>query len=326
MSYKILSNINNTPIVQTEIRYLLSTHFDNVYENGEVFNFRCNICGDSESRKNIKRGFILKKNNPWMFYCHNCGKSMNVINWLRQYFPSEYRTIMAKIVTNDNVQSDVQLNVGVKDAYDESSVIKHFKKITNFPFAVDYCKSRKIPESIYSKFFYDESGEYKDRIVIPFYDDKGKIYYYQGRAYHSWMTPRYKSRKGNRNSIYNYYNVDKTKYVTVLEGPIDSMFVENSIALTGLNKVKNSYIDKFPLKRFMFDNDDAGKKQSIKNIEDGNKVFNWSLFLRENDLSTSSIKDVNDFILKNGQGIEMLTSDIIDGFFTDNYGDRIYFA
>ena len=69
-------------------------------------------------------------------------------------------------------------------------------------------------------------------MIIPYYDNDNKIYFYEGRALIN-IEPKYLSRVGDYNNIYNYYTVDKNKIVTVLEGVIDSLFIENSISLTG---------------------------------------------------------------------------------------------
>jgi len=189
-----------------------------------------------------------------------------------------------------------------------------------------------IPEEVYSKWFYAEDGYlynnkskvgFKQRLVIPFYNAEGKIYYYQGRALHSWQSPRYKSRKIG-NNIYNYYLVDKSKPVTVLEGPIDSIFVDNSIAVTGL-KFGDEKLNVFPNKRFLQDNDASGNKMAINLLDTGTPVFNWQLFLREYDCD-KAIKDVNDFIRYNKHGIKKLTSDIIDSYFTNRVFDKVYFT
>jgi hypothetical protein len=44
--------------------------------------------------------------------------------------------------------------------------------------AVSYLESREIP---HDGFYYGSSGRYKERIVIPYYDAKGRLIYYNGR-------------------------------------------------------------------------------------------------------------------------------------------------
>ena len=56
--------------------------FKKLREN--VYNFRCPICGDSVQKNSKKRGYFLKKEGRFFFYCHNCGASMSLKNFLYQ--------------------------------------------------------------------------------------------------------------------------------------------------------------------------------------------------------------------------------------------------
>ena len=165
---------------------------------------------------------------------------------------------------------------------------------------------------------------FKGRIIIPFFNDKGRIYYYQGRKFNNEYGVKYLSRFGNHDvNIYNYYNVDMTKYVIILEGPIDAIFVENAIALTGL-KVSDKLVSDIPKKVFLLDNDISGNKKALKLLSKGNNVFIWEKFLKRYECS-SEVKDVNDFVLYNKEGIIKLTLDIIKPFITNKSCDKIFF-
>jgi hypothetical protein len=105
------------------------------------------------------------------------------------------------------------------------------------------------------------------------------------------------------NNYFNVLNVDFSKKVTVVEGQIDSMFVRNCIATTGVTKSKqllHSLVTK-KNSRILFDNDRAGKEQTIELLKKGHEVFLWnkvSYALRrdypESMRAIREIKDVND--------------------------------
>jgi hypothetical protein len=89
----------------------------------------------------------------------------------------------------------------------------------------------------------------------------------------------------------------------VTEGQIDAMFLNNSIATTGISKsrllLENLLSKSNTL--ILFDSDDAGKKQSIELIKRGYRVFLWNKALSEVRKTYSAdyrkvrlIKDVND--------------------------------
>ncbi len=105
------------------------------------------------------------------------------------------------------------------------------------------------------------------------------------------------------NNYYNILNVNFGEKITVTEGQIDSMFVKNSISTTGVTKSK-SILKSLLTKRnsrILFDNDSAGKSESIKLIQEGYSVFLWSKLISDLKrkypnliIDAHKIKDIND--------------------------------
>jgi len=314
-------------IVEKHVKMVLNTYFDDVFETSEYYNVRCNVCGDSQKDKYKKRGFILTTKDPWVYYCHNCGTSTTAIKWMKEYFPVNYKNMIIDIMRNSPDNDTREYNFKRKKSSsdrDEKEDTKHFKKLTKFQDCVDYCENRHIPREVYSKWFYADGGVFSGRIIITFRKPNGKIYYYQGRSFNNKKGVKYLSRFGDhKNTVYNYYNIDKSKPVPILEGPIDSIFVENSIAVTGL-KLKGYIIDSIPKRYFLLDNDQSAHKRVHKLLKTKDYVFNWTKFLKDYKC-IGVVKDVNDFILKNKDGIKLLTWDIIGKYFTNKFADKIYF-
>jgi len=314
-------------IVGQHVRIVLNNYFDDVFETSEYYNIRCNVCGDSTKDKYKKRGFILTTKDPWVYYCHNCGISTTAIKWMKEYFPVNYKNMMIDIMRNKKDDGTKNYNFKRKKGSserDEKEDTKYFKRLTKFPDCVKYCEDRNIPKDVYSQWMYATGGVFFGRIIITFRKPNGKIYYYQGRSFNNKAGVKYLSRFGDHKiTIYNYYNVDVNKPVPILEGPIDSIFVDNSIAVTGL-KLKSDALDKFPKKYFLLDNDKSANKKVHKLLKSKEYVFNWTKFLKDYRCD-GDVKDVNDFINKNNQGIVKLTWDIIGNYFTNKIGDKIYF-
>lgn len=318
---------DNDTLLEIELRNIINLNYDG------RFNFKCPVCGDGNHGK--KRGFLLHRDSQWTYYCHNCNYSSTASFWMKQFFPHNYENYKRELFRLNCNSSNFEkyedkLKVLISNAkqklaertVDESEEIKTFKKITKFEKACEYCQRRKIPESIWSTWFYSIDGLYKDRIVIPYYDLNNQIYYYTGRSLNPKNVIKYMSRKGNNlNSCYNKYNVDESSPVFVLEGPIDSIFVDNSVAMTGF---KFFVVDDIKNKYYMFDNDKTGLYYSIKKLQQGEYVFMWKRFLSDY-LCVKPIKDVNDFILYNDSNITKLTSDMILKYFTNDIKDKIYF-
>ena len=116
--------------------------------------------------------------------------------------------------------------------------------------------------------------------------------------------------------LFNIMNIDITNQLTIVEGPIDSLMLENCIALQGATKM-NNYFDNVDNVRYLFDNDQVGRKHSIDKIKNHKQVFLWDMYLNEircND----KIKDINDLAKK-----DKLNFNTFNHCFSDNEFDII---
>ena len=144
----------------------------------------------------------------------------------------------------------------------------------------------------------------ESRVLIPVYDEKKNLIGVQGRAMNG-EKPKYITIKadGYQNQlIYGLDSVNDQKTVCVFEGPIDSMFIPNSIAVLGANL--KGVVEKFSDCVFCFDNEPRNKQIVSKMqevIDLGEKVCIWPECLK--------IKDINDMIVS-GMTVEMI-QDII---------------
>jgi len=300
---KFSDTIQNDIALDRQIRSVLNSYFKTVIEKSDSYNFRCNVCGDSTKSRTKKRGYILKRKKPWMYFCHNCQYEKPVIYWLKDFFPAYYKLYLKEILQDrkkpkKNVQKIIQPKKENIITDEEKADVKFFKNILKgkgklFDIAKSFCIERKIPKEVWSKWLVATDGKYKNRLIIPFFNNNGEVYYYQGRSLFNYMNPKYLSRKGKYNSIYNFYNIDKKSPVIILEGMIDSIFVENAIAMTGIK----TDIDEDFEKWFLLDYDKTGIKKSLKMIKEGKTVFLWRKFDKEYNLPKRDKWDINDLIL-----------------------------
>lgn len=114
--------------------------------------------------------------------------------------------------------------------------------------------------------------------------------------------------------LFNIMNIDTSNQLTIVEGPIDSLMLDNCVALQGATKL-NDYFDDIESVRYLFDNDDVGKRHSINKIKDHKRVFLWDMYLNEVKC-TDKIKDINDLSKK-----DKLKLDVLNKCFSDNEFD-----
>ena len=151
------------------------------------------------------------------------------------------------------------------------------------------------------------------RVVLPFLNENGELVGITGRAINDsplrYLTMRFLD---DVPLIYNIGNVDKTKTVYVTEGPIDSLFLPNSIAVGGsdFKKLDDSLKENAVI---IYDNEPRNA-QIIKQIEEvidlGYKVCIW------NERRVSEYKDINDMViggLSQNEIIEIINSNTYSG-------------
>lgn len=267
------------------------------YQN--VFNAECPICKEGKSAGRSRRLFFFP--HKGYFFCHNCSKSWRPFEWVREVTTmtvpeiikrnkekaGEITTTVSKYTeviseTNNFVIPD--LPEGSVDLTD-STQIEFYKNNKYVKLALEYCESRRLLTATNScrKFYVAlEDKVHKNRLVIPFYGDNKKVICYQTRALTSNQFPKYLTKFGEK-EIFGLNNIDSTiPYVFVFEGPIDSMFVKNGVAMASLSPTEKQLQQLNNLIGFeqiyVFDND-KNNEQTARKIEkyikDGKKIFMW---------------------------------------------------
>ena len=173
--------------------------------------------------------------------------------------------------------------------------------------AKEYAKARKLPESTHAQLYYAQDykafvesfGIDKDiikndvRLVIPFHDREGNLTGFQGRTLTDSKI-RYITIKlvedGAR--IFNINRVTEDKPIYVFEGPFDSMFIKNSVAVASSSlHTAAEFIDKSKLV-LVYDNEPRNKevmKQMEQAIDNHFNVVVWPEMIQD--------KDINDMVL-----------------------------
>jgi transcription elongation factor Elf1 len=227
-------------------------------KNDYYWNFSCPICGDSKKNPLKARGYIFKTDNRLVYKCHNCGVSTNVGNLIKQLDPIVYNEyVLERYKENTSSHNDhIKLQETTVFVNPEpilyDSILDKLQRVdnlsTNHP-AKQYIINRKIPEDKWNLFYFapkfktwSNSIKYQftnlendtPRLVIPFFNDHGKCFMYQGRAFGKEQ-PKYISIKldEKEEKVFGMDRLDYSKRVYVVEGPIDSIFVPNSIAIGG---------------------------------------------------------------------------------------------
>jgi DNA primase len=100
--------------------------------------------------------------------------------------------------------------------------------------AITYLWSRGVTQQqiLFYKIGCCLGGKYKNRIVIPSFDDNGECNYFVARSYKKdWMS--YKNPPASKNIIFNELMIDWEKPITLVEGVFDALKIKNSVPILG---------------------------------------------------------------------------------------------
>jgi len=313
---------------------ILSTRLDRFKvksNNPYKANFRCPICGDSQKSKSKTRGWLLQKDNGFIYYCHNCSASMSLRKYLETHEPALYNEYIADLALEKQSLYKLQKKEEVKplDKLTKSqpkftkgkSPLLQIKKVSslepNHP-VKKYVNSRMIPSKEHYRLYYapkfnkwvnriypDKLDEKKDepRLVLPFIDEKGQLFGFAGRSFDPKANLRYITimLDETRRKIFGLDRVDFNRKYFVVEGQIDSLFLCNSIAMSGADGSDKGLINPENAV-FVFDLEPRNKEivqRMEKVIDRGYKI----VILSEKYKSFG--KDINELVLSGMKPVDI---------------------
>jgi hypothetical protein len=243
----------------------------------------CPYCG--------KDAFVYTYEDKSMFLCHHCQRHLD-------------EDKVKRYVNNNNDDSrDTGASKSVAVNY--SSVLRSCSVLSDLPdnhISVQYARSRNFPSDAYSKLYYcPDFGEVSayagiktvssERLILPFYNSDNQLFGLQGRSLDG-SEPRYITLMFDKeeDKMFGLDKVDITKTFICVEGPIDSLFLKNCLAMAGSDGLSDKYISNAVL---CFDNEPRNKQivdKVERYIDKGFKTVVWPDHIKE--------KDINDMVLK----------------------------
>ena len=268
-----------------------------------LYNFRCPICGDSKKNKSKTRGYLYSVKANTNFKCHNCGASMSLNNFLKQVDPAIHKQYVLEKFKSGHTGRNF-----VIDEPDFKFDPPKFKKKIDLPKASEnpnsagYLTARRLdPAQFYyaekfKKFVntlkptFDDTRYDEERIIIPLYYEK-KLIGLQGRSVGpnpvKYITVMLDD---DAPKIYGLDNIRKDAPVYITEGPFDSTFIRNAIAMCGAD----ADVDRWGISNrvWIYDNEPRNREivnRISKTIDSGDSVVIWPDGIDD--------KDINDMVM-----------------------------
>ena len=287
----------------TELKYaqMLSGRLENFRirnTNPYKINFRCPVCGDSQKSRSKSRGWLLESKNAFHYYCHNCGASQGFSFFLKS---------IDQLLYNDYVAEKFMANTSIKDSepdanqfktevpkFNKTNPLSKIKKVSQLKYdhpIKKYIEKRKIPTKHHYRLYFakkfktwineiipnkfENVGKDEPRLVIPFLDQNGNCFGVSARGFDPKGIRYITIMFDERPKIFGLDKVDFSQPYYIVEGAIDSFFLENAIAMNGAEGNGNAAGDNAI---YVFDAEPRNKeihKRMEKVIKAGYKVCIW---------------------------------------------------
>jgi transcription elongation factor Elf1 len=283
----------------------------------DLYNFRCPICGDSKKNKTKTRGYLYTIKADVNYRCHNCGASMTFSNFLKELDPVIHKQYVFERFKDGKTGRGTVVE---EPKFNFEKPI--FKTSIDLPLAstVDvsriYLEKRKLDPTkfYYAERFVEYVNSHKQklnvkehpRIIIPLYYENNLVGV-QGRALDSnsvkYITTIFYD---DAPKIYGLDSIRRGAPVFVTEGPFDSTFLLNSIAMCGADGDVRKWGVSSPV--WVYDNEPRNPEITTRisqTIAKGDSVVIWPSNIYE--------KDINDMVLAGHDVQSIVESNTYDG-------------
>jgi hypothetical protein len=255
--------------VDVKFASMISTRVRNYKKQGNnTWNFSCPYCNDSVKHKTKARGYIYAKKGTLLYRCHNCNVGTTfakLLEHLDHNLYSEY--VLEKYKSNcHHNHTPVFVFPDSTPKFSEpkiASPLDELYKISdlneNHP-ALLYVKNRKIPQEHWNLLYFCPKykqwvkNHYKadmstnddiPRLVIPHFNVKGILIGWTGRVFGNEMLRYHNVKLGEEQLLYGLERVDIDKTIYVTEGQLDSLFIDNCIAASGVSAFDSEFMQEY---------------------------------------------------------------------------------
>ncbi len=301
-----------------------------------TFNFRCPLCGDSETNKSKARGYIFPVHDTLLFKCHNCGLALPFSALLKRQNRQLYDDYIL-----ERMKEDGQRPAPAPECLPEPASVPVVRSVpADWPVysletlnhaypslhsVLVYARDvRKLPETALSRLFATSHAKtWLEPLVGPEKAAKvtdGVLYLVMPLRLPdgTWFGAQMRTldKKNFATFRWNHeflaFGLDAWRpdiMTTVVEGPIDSLFVPNALAmcgsdlLSGVRHLEDADIMRTSNRRVYVWDNEPRNKEIVRHIRTAVKLKeNVVIWPREypkdiNDMCRAGI-DVLDVLLK----------------------------
>jgi DNA primase len=203
--------------------------------------YTCPFCHHHKPKLEVNFTENSQGNNPWA--CWACGKKGKTIKSLfkQVQVDASYFQELGKLIKNVSIDDIGEIKHTLLELPKEFKTFIHNKDLTA-RHALAYLKKRNIPNQDILKYNigYCNSGPYNNMIIIPSYDNNGKLNYFTARSFEKDPYVKYRNPETSRDIIPFELFINWDLPIILCEGPFDAIAIKrNAIPLFGKNIQSN---------------------------------------------------------------------------------------
>ena len=215
------------------------------YHSGDEILFNCPKCKHHKKKLSVN----LEKN---VFKCWICEyRGNNVRRLIRRFGSFTQQQEWAKIdntveiasfedifSTEQEPEMNVEQTISLPEEF-KTLCSKNLSLASKPILRFLYERGVSNEEIVKWKIGYCPSGEYKERVVIPSFNEDGEVNYFVARTYgNDWM--KYKNPPASRDIIFNELYVDFDNDLVIVEGVFDAIVAGNAVPILGSSLKEDS--------------------------------------------------------------------------------------
>jgi DNA primase len=199
--------------------------------------YTCPFCHHHKPKLEVNFTENSQGNNPWA--CWTCGKKGKTIKSLFKQVKvdASYFQELGKLVKNVSTDDIGEVKQNILELPKEFQTFIDNKDIMA-RHALAYLKKRNISKQDILKYNigYCNSGPFINMIIIPSYDNNGKLNYFTARSFEKDPYTKYRNPETSRDIIPFELFINWELPIILCEGPFDAMTIKrNAIPLFGKN-------------------------------------------------------------------------------------------
>ena len=228
---------------KNEAKKILHETFGNYIDKGTELLFTCPACGHH------KRKFSVNLDKS-VYKCWVCDyRGRNIRRVIRSYGSYNQLQKWDAISQRSDIEKFAELFMETERAEDKSKMelpeeftsLCSEKAPATGTYALRYLQKRGITKEdiLKWKIGYCFSGEYRNRIIIPSFDEDGDCSYFIARSY-TGDSYKYKNPRASKDIVFNDLFIDWNKDLVLVEGVFDALVAGNAVPILGSTLRKGS--------------------------------------------------------------------------------------